>query len=211
MSVIVTELTKELSSQALALVCDEFSVHSPLHRALDIAGIEYLAYLSPQWRNYAFGDQSIALMALNVTTNELIGCLIAIPYDSQLVHFDKTPTRLRPITALLRQLEQDYERLRSRQSAGALLVDIAVVKDDLKGNGYYKQLRSAVQQKAREAGFGCVLGELSSVVTQHVCVQKMGHKVLAEIKYADFMFEGAYPFAVIEEPASIQLVGCSLI
>ena len=91
-----------------------------------------------------------------------------------------------------------------------MLVDLAVVKRQASGLGIYRQLREAAKQMAKIAGFKYVAGELSSPVTQHVCVNRMGHKVIAEIDYASFKYGGNYPFADINQPASIQLVEAEL-
>ncbi len=206
MSAVITELTHDYSAAALALVCEEFSAHSPLHRALGITSDEYRAYLTPQWDGYAFGDQSISLMALKPDTKELMGCLLAVPFQGQAVNIEDVPPRLRSVTALIQQLERNYEDDNTLPDSSTLLVDLAVVKDSEKGNGYYKLLRHTVHHKAKDNGFTRVLGELSSAATQAVCVQKMGHRVLAEVLYADFVFEGVYPFAEIKNPQSIQLV-----
>nr|MBX2838286.1 hypothetical protein [Gammaproteobacteria bacterium] len=55
------------------------------------------------------------------------------------------------------------------------------------------------------AGFRSVVGELSSSATQHLCINKFGHTVQAEIAYESFMYEGENPFSKIKEPPSIIL------
>lgn len=210
MHLLIVPLEPEYSSAALELICEEFSLHSPLHRALEISTDEYHEYLLPRWNDYAFGKQSSSLIALEPQTRELLGCLIAIPYTPQTGFKQNVPQRMRPIAALLEHLEYQIKPLDSDLSRASLLVDLAVVKHSRKGQGIYKQLRESVHSIARKEGYSYVLGELSSAATQHVCVKKMGHQVLAEVPYADFSFQGTLPFATIDHPVSIQLVAHSL-
>lgn len=205
----IRPLTVNQSAEALTLVTNEFSVSSPLHQATAVTPQEYQDYLSKNWQSYAFGGPVNSLGAFSSLDNRLLGCLIATRFPVSFVQLDLLPKKQKPIAALLQALELQYLQCND-YSTDSLLVDLAVVAKNQRGCGIYQQLRTAFHEAAALAGYNTVYGELSSAATQHVCVSKLGHQVVAEIHYADFQYDGRKPFASIEDPCSIQLVAASI-
>ena len=108
-----------------------------------------------------------------------------------------------PLTATL---AAEYAQARGVPEPGqVVLVDMAAVSPAGRGQGVYLRMRQAAQALAREKGFSCVVGELSSAVTQHVVRDVLGHAVVAEVRFADFVWRGQRPFAGITAPESIVL------
>jgi len=87
-----------------------------------------------------------------------------------------------------------------------MLVDMAVVSSMARGQGIYRKLRESAHLIGREAGFSRVIGELSSAATQQLCINRLKHKVCAEIVYSTYEYKNQKPFASIKEPKSIVLV-----
>ncbi|MEM7292239.1 MAG: hypothetical protein AAF420_02430 [Pseudomonadota bacterium] len=85
------------------------------------------------------------------------------------------------------------------------MVDLAVVAREAGGRGVYKNLRLQAQTLAKIEGFETCVGELSSAATQHVLMNKFGHRVVAEVEFAEFEFDGKKPFASISDPTSIVM------
>ena len=50
-----------------------------------------------------------------------------------------------------------------------------------------------------------MIGELSSVATQHVVLNRLQHRSVAEIRFDTFEYAGGYPFRGISDPPSIVL------
>jgi len=204
----ISVLTLQDAEESLDLVSEEFAIHSPLHRALAVSGKEYREHLSPGWQKHV--DERLSLVARDSQSGELTGVLVATRYPTDFSGALTASTRLAPIAELLRRLEQAHIDSEHYRPANRLLIDLAVVRDSAKRQGIYTALRSECHRVAQSAGFDRVVGELSSSETQRHCINQLGHRVLAEILYADFDFQNQRPFATIEQPRSILLVEGSL-
>ena len=193
-------------SQHLAfdLICDVFVTNSVLHRALQITPEEYRDYAAPWFELIV--KQGFSVVAMDKNTQQVAGCLLACDYANQVSNPATVPEKMRPLSAILTQLDHLYCQEEKPAIGEQLLIDIAVVHPEFEGNGVYTRMRQYVQHLARSAGFRLVVGELSSAATQAVCVDKFRHKIFAEVKYDQFRFEGNAPFASISEPKGIQLV-----
>ena len=154
----------------------------------------------------AMWQQGLSLTAIDTTTNELAGCLLACDYTRQSQTTRPIPKPLKPVNALLQNIEKTYKQERSFATGEYLLVDMAVVKPDYEGHGIYRNLREYAHAIGVDAGFNWVIGELSSAATQHLCLEHFGHTIKVEIDYASFDYKGTKPFVCIEEPSSIILV-----
>ena len=200
----IVVLSQEKANEAFALVCDEFTNGSELHNALKITTDEYRDFLHDQF--YRLIDQGLSLIMIDKAGGNMLGCLIAADFLGHETPASQIPARFKPLSALLKQLETEYLKIRKLEPGQCMLVDLAVVSRQARGLGIYRKLREAAHILAKKARFRFVVGELSSAATQHVCIDKMGHRVQAEIDYRAFEHDGGYPFAAIEQPTSIQLV-----
>lgn len=205
----ISPLTNDVSANAFSLVCEQFVDASVLHTATDVTLSEYRHYMRDSFE--FMRAQDLSLVAIDTTTNEMLGCLIACDYGTSDQGHTDVPSSLKPINALLQQLDDQYRRTLEIVPGQHMLIDMAVVKPSAGGQGIYRSLREAAHQLGRESGFKYVVGELSSAATQHLCTQRLGHKVCAEIAYASFDYQGQRPFATIKEPPSIMLVEGELI
>ncbi len=203
-SVEITPMTSDNSHEAFSLACKVFVNASVLHTAMDVTFKEYREYMRASFE--VMWKQGLSIIATDTNSNELIGCLVACDYQTQTKNSAKIPNKLKPVIALLRDLEEIYLQNRQIEPGQFMLVDMAVVKPEASGRGIYRKLREKAHQIGREAGFRNVVGELSSAATQHLCINRFGHKVCAEIEYTSFNYLGRRPFAAIKEPPSIILV-----
>jgi len=190
--------------EALKFTASEFCAGSTLHRALGIHSCDYIKYLRQPFLSLA--AENLSFIALDSATNSIVGCILSGDYSCSSAADNVTPDQLKPIAALIRELEEKYKSHRVVNPGSILLVDIAVVAHTVRGQGIYRQLRNTVHDAGTSRGFKYVIGELSSLATQQLCVKKLGHKVVCEIQYDRFEYQGDYPFVSIKEPACIQLV-----
>lgn len=188
---------------ALSLLCDVFVAGSSLHAALGLEAADYQHYLRPLFA--AELEQELSLVARSEADGRVMGCLLACDYTKQAAH-PQPPEQLQPLRALLAELEKRYRQHRDPQPGQALLVDMAAVATDASGQGVYQALRLAAHERGRAAGFRYAVGELSSSATQHVCVERLGQQVIAELRFDNFEYAGTFPFANISAPATLQLV-----
>lgn len=185
-------------AEAFDLVTEVFVHGSTLHKALSLDLATYRADLRPSYE--AMVAQGLSFVALD-DTGRILGAIIATDLLDTL---SDTPAET-AVSALTQSLTQAYLSHRPIGAGKALLVDMAAVHPDARGQGVYPALRGALHEAARENGWRYVVGELSSVATQAVVLGKMGHSKIAEIAFSDFEWNGARPFAAITSPPSIIL------
>jgi len=196
-------MTNDYAPQAFTLACEVFVEASVLHTAVGISVEEYQRYMDASFK--AMISQGLSLVAVDTDTNKVIGCLIACDYLTQGQATTTVPKKLKPVNAILANLDNLYRKNQRLQAGDCMLVDMAVVTPDARKLGIYSELRKAAHRLGREAGFTRVVGELSSAATQRLCVDRLNHKVCAEIEYASFEYEGQTPFSSISTPKSILL------
>lgn len=204
----VRSLDQSHREAALSLICEQFTKGSVLHHAMRISADEYNSHIQKSIDSAI--DEKLSAAALDSESNEMLGCLIATEFTFEQADLSLLPDKFRPITALINELEEKYAQLREIKSGQIILVDLAIVSDAARGLGIYSKLRRSAHDVGRKRGFEYVIGELSSAATQHLCVAKLGHSIVADIGYADFEFEGSHPFEGIQDPPSIQLVEAKL-
>ncbi|MEL7254007.1 MAG: hypothetical protein AAGL23_07520 [Pseudomonadota bacterium] len=134
----------------------------------------------------------------------LLGCLIVTDLHGTLA--DAPPAGPFPeIAALTHRLTQSYARSRDVQPGQIALVDMAAVHPDARGSGVYMFMRKAIQARLKAAGWRFVVGELSSLATQNVVLEKLGHRNVAEINFSEFKWNGTHPFRAITSPPNLIL------
>lgn len=202
-------LTGQYLDSALSLVCSEFFPNSALHQAVGMCASEFEAYMTREWQSNMLKCPLPGIVAADSLTNDVIGCLIPAPFPSDFSDIERLPNKRRSIALLLQTLEarflQDNPHIKN-----AVMIDIAVVNEVAGGRGIYQAMRKEFQRMATANGYEYVIGSLSSTVTQHVCVDKLGHRVMSEIRFAELNDHELRPFSAITNPRSIQLVVCSL-
>ena len=187
---------------AFALATEVFVARSVLHRALDVGLAEYRRYLAPSFA--AMIAEGLSVVAVERRTGAVVGCLVAGDYRTPPVACE-APPRLAPLGALMADLRRRYECRRGPAPGEAMLVDMAAVAGGATGHGLYRRMREAVHERGRKSGFRMVIGEATSTATQHVLLNRLGHRRMAEIPFREFTHEGAHPFAAIVDPPSIVL------
>ena len=187
---------------AFDLIASVFARDSSIHKALKIAEDEYRDYLRPSF--LAMTDEGHSLVAKS-RSGKVLGCLVATDAYSGSAFVDDASDKFAPISALTRALLASSS-FRSPETDGeVLLVDMAAVAPEARGRGLYRRLRIAIEAHAKAQGFQRIIGELSSVETQAVVLQEMGHRSIAEIAFDAFEHRGTFPFARIEVPKKIVL------
>ena len=192
-------------AQSFALATEVFVHGSSLHKALGVTLLEYCDYLRPSFA--AMVDEGLSTVAVD-SSGEVMGCLIWADFFNHRYSSQKTPDKFKPLVALTEALTAKYTRSFARGEG--MLADMAAVAQTAAGQGLYQRMRLAAEAHARTRGFRFILSELSSVRTLHVLLNKMGHKAVAEIAFAQFEHEGKRPFAAIDSPPSLILSECML-
>ena len=187
-------------SAAFDLATETFAQGSTLHRALGVGLDEYRAYLRPSFQQMA--EEGMSVIARD-GEGRLLGCLIVTEYRVE------DSSRLSPpfdaLAGLAKALDAQYRKACRVAAGDAVLVDMAAVALDARGMGLYGRMRREAESFALAKGYRLILGELSSVATQHFVLEKLGHKKRAEVMFDEFTYQGAKPFAGIKAPRSVIL------
>ncbi len=176
---------------------------STLHRALNIGLEDYRAYLWPSFQSMI--SEGLSVVAVDSANDQILGCLIVTAFNPETSMTSEVPQPFLPLVALTSELVARYQSKRSRSQGEAVLVDMGAVAPHAAGQGVYKAMRLEVDQIARDRGYRVILGELSSAATQHVVLDLVGHRAVAEVAFSSFIVDGVRPFAGISEPASIVM------
>jgi len=199
----IVPLDKPLVEPAFTLATEVFIQGSTLHRALGIGLEEYRNYLRPSFS--AMVAEALSFCAVGCESRELIGCLIATDFSASIDAPVVASGEFAALSALTRELSRSYHEHRAVNAGEVMLMDMGVVSPRAIGTGVYQKMRATAQARGRERGFRWVVGELSSAATQHVVLNKLNHRKVAEVMFSDFEFGGAVPFRSIESPRSIVL------
>ena len=204
----IRPLTEKDLESAFTLASDVFVRASTLHRALGAGLDEYRRYLRPSFENMI--TEGLSVGAFEQANNRIIGCLIATDFSRQAMSGERSGDtaakgKFAPLSALTRALSRPYCTGRTIPEGEVVLADMGAVSTKALGTGVYQTLRKALARHARKHGFSKIIGELSSRATQHVVIGKSGHRVVGEIRFSDFAYEGKTPFARITDPESIIL------
>ncbi|MEO0329938.1 MAG: hypothetical protein AAF217_15255 [Pseudomonadota bacterium] len=202
------KIDEKLLEPAFELATEVFINRSTLHKALRIGLDDYRTYIRPSFEGMVAEGYSIA--AVDIDTGTLIGCMIVTDFFDQLKNLPDQTGVFAALGALTHSLRQQYLQKDTVQPGEALLIDMGIVADAGSGRGIYQQMRALVQVTAREAGYRLLIGELSSYATQHVVLEKLGHRKRAEIAFDTFRYGEDFPFRSITEPKSIILAEGSL-
>lgn len=188
---------------AFNLASETFAQGSTLHRALGVSLNEYREYLWPSFLTMV--EEGLSIVAIDTDTEQVVGCLILSDFQPHVISNEIAPGRLAALSVLTQHLCREYNNHRTIIPGEAVLVDMGAVSSLAAGQGVYQKLRNAAQNNAKNLGYRFVIGELSSASTQHVVLNKLGHRKVAEVFFSSFEFDGSRPFAGINEPESIIL------
>ena len=187
---------------AFALATQVFVEHGTLHRALGADLETYRAYLRPEFQ--AMVDEGLSVCAVD-PSGRMLGCMIVVDFHGPLRAAPGRHPVFAPVSALMSALGAAYARQYTIAPGEVILIDMGAVVTEATGAGVYRAMRAKVQRIAGTRGFRRVVGELSSAATQHVVLNRLGHKKIAEIAFAGFEHQGKRPFASITDPPGIIL------
>lgn len=203
MNIVIRSLDPDRQHAAFLLATQVFSNASTLHSALEVALEDYRAYLWPGFQDLV--SQGLSVAAIDAGTGLVVGCMIVTDFVNQPTGDLENHPVMAPLSALAAALGRQYEAKRDLSAGQAILVDMGAVSPQAEGMGVYQAMRKKVHEIAKVKGFKYAVGELSSVATQHVVLNRFGHIRMAEIFFQDFEFDGAFPFRSIKDPKSIVL------
>lgn len=194
-------LTAQHFQSAFDLATEVFSENSNLHKVLGIGLKEYRSYLLPSFK--AMCAEGLSVVAIERDSDRVLGCLMVSGFHHHLKATAVKNVRFAPLAALTNELSRQYRQTRAINPGDAVLVDMGAVSSNALGMGIYQMMRRTAQTHAKQLGNRWVVGELSAASTQHVVLEKLGHKKVGEVRFSEFEYDGKFPFRSIKQPGSI--------
>ncbi|KAG1702943.1 Agmatinase [Nymphon striatum] len=119
--------------------------------ALDIGLNDYRKYLRRSFE--AMIAEGLSVVAIDQDNEEVIGCLIVSDFHRHISPSFNGDSKFAPLAALTSELCAQYQLYRSINSGEAILVDMGAMSSNASGKGIYQQMRSFVQENAKQLGF----------------------------------------------------------
>ncbi len=200
----VRTLTKDYANSALELFTKSFCDSEPITKHLNITYQDYEPFTKEVIEKAVREGMSVVAVDKN---NKVIACAISEDIVSPFVpHFSKYP-KMKPIFALLNELDKPFMSGKSFIKGKIAHVWIAVVNPHFRGQGLSTAIDMACGELAVRKGFDFAYAEftndLSANITHHYDV----YKLYNSIKYEDFRLENnEQPFKGVKGGAAAYLV-----
>lgn len=195
-------LTAPFVDAAAQCLCEQFSAREPCARALRLSTSDLGPFVALLCRQSP--SEGLSTIAVDERTGALLGCLIAEDFTTPLTAEMEAATRfMAPSLAMLNLLRVDVPEL--RDASLGTIVYVPLITSCIGGQGIGTGLLARTLELARARGFKKVLAEVTGKVSQDLFARKFGHAVRAEVRYADFVYEGRHVFREIDDAPSCQL------
>ncbi len=201
----IRTLNKEYMDSALELFIKSFCDSEPITKHLHISYDDYEPFAREVVEKAVREGMSVVAIDKN---DKVIACAIAEDIVSPFVpHLAKYP-KMKPIFALLNELDKPFMSNKSFLRGKIAHVWIALVDPNYRGKGLSTAIDMACGELAVRKGFDFAYAEFTSDVsekiTQHYDVYKLCHS----IKLEDFEMESSeHPFSGVKGNATAYIVG----
>ncbi len=177
-------------------------------RALDLTLEESEAFARPVVEKAI--AEGLSLVAWDKPTEKIVGFCLNEPFGTIPDYLKyPLPAKLRPLYAFLQQLDR-YCLSDIRVSTQKLfhLFNLGVLRD-YRRSGVAKRLMLESLEVAKTHGYEYAVAEATGKGSQTLC-EEIGFQRLRSMAYAEFEFEGGYPFRSIVEPDRCELIGITI-
>lgn len=210
MSAVQTEytirtLTKDYIESALDLFIKSFCDSEPVTQHLNITYQDYEPFAKEVLEKAALEGMSVIAIDKN---NKVIACAVAEDIVNPFVpHLSKYP-KMRPIFALLNELDKPFMSGKSFLKGKIAHVWIAVVDSAHRGQGLSTAIDMACGELAVRKGFDFAYAEFTNDVSEKITHHYGVYQLCHSIKYEDFMLENnERPFKGVKGGAVAYIVG----
>lgn len=185
------------TSGVIDLLGRSFCQSSPIEVALNIKPDEYIKMISKDIKRLIVQNLSVAAFWKGRATP--VGVLISSdiatgrPEESQ-----PLLDAYRPVAAYMEKVEQEYAKDKTFIKGEKYYLFMVGVDSSFQGKGIARRLLEKALILARERGFKQAVTVATNNAARFIA-QKSGFKEVFTMPYADFMYEGKYPFISIEK------------
>lgn len=188
----ILTLNEQYAEQTAHILAKGF-MDEPMQTVLDTTYEDILEFMEHTVRHAM--PTGLSVIAVDIKTDKVVAANINKDLLEEPVgENDPFSDKLLPIFMLLDELDQFYHQHYQVQP-GEVYHNLMMATDtNYRNQDLSNQFFKACIDIAREKGFKTMLTELTGPVSQHICVQKLDFEVLHAINYADFCYNGTYPF-----------------
>ncbi len=188
-----------------SVVAEAFTRDEPTSVTLNIQFNEFADWVK------LFGPtaarEQLTLIARDSRTNEPVGSIIAGDFASPPPEGrDELIKELRPILALLDELDAQYKAARSIPPGEYLHLAMFGVRPHRHGEQIGQRLVRFCLENAITKGYKTAVAEATGQISQHILAQKFGFTACHEASYKDFTYEGRRVFKSIRRPTGVVLM-----
>ena len=200
----------EMLSQAnlegtIRCVSRAFTRNEPMSRHLGISYKEFLYFARHCYP--VLIEQELSLVAVDTTRNEVIGARIS--EDFYLAGGGDIPglsNKFLPLFAMLEKLSNYYGNHRGIVKGRYVHMFMVAVDEAYTKQGIAPTMYRIFIRHALERGFTHAVTEPTGLISQHILRNKFGFRVVHEIPYQEFEYEGRLVFQNLKGHKSAMLM-----
>ena len=198
-------LDEENMEGAVQCVSEVFIENEPLAHHMKITLDEFITFARGYYPMIV--EQGLSLVARDIASGEVIG--IRVSEDHVLENppeIENLSPKFLPIFTLLGQLEERFYKERQIRRGEYVHMFMVAVKPGFTCRGIAPTMNRLFINHVIELGYTHAVTEPTGAISQHILRDKLGFKVLDQVDYEDFEFEGERVFAGIEDNTCAMLM-----
>ena len=188
-------LTPDVAEEATTLVSQVFAERAPLSSYLRIPA-EFILQFTRVLITQPTGE-GLSIVAIHQPTREVCGALLNEKHTAEEAPPPCVPEVIEAfadIATLLGSVTEGQHEEFSIDSESVFHQVMFAVPEQWKGHNIGLNLMKFSLVLAQKQGFKFAVVELTSPISRHLCIDKLGYTATREIVYDDFENEGRKPF-----------------
>ncbi|MDJ0842560.1 MAG: hypothetical protein QNK37_39035 [Acidobacteriota bacterium] len=201
------QLKQDNLQGAITCVSHSFIQNEPMAAHLGITIDEFLHFAGAFYPTLI--EPGLSFVAVDEEIDQVVGVRISEDFYDELEESPEIPglsPKFFPLFTLLEELGAEYKKTHNWQHGKYIHMFMIAVEDGYQGRGIAPNMNKMFFRHVKGLGFTHAITEPTGLISQHILKNKFGFKVLHEIKYADFVFDGEKPFADLLEHPSAMLM-----
>jgi hypothetical protein len=200
----IIQLNEQYASQAVTVLTKGF-MQEPMQSVLDTTWDDISEFMEQVVQHTLPTGQSI--VAIDLATDKVVAVsvnkdLLKAPIGGDFAFSD----RLLPIFELLDQLDNQYHQHYTVAPNEVFHCFMMATDSDYRNKDISRLFFNRCAAIAQTNGFKTMLAEATGEISMYIINQKCGFEKLYSIKYADFEFNGTYPFKDLGNEACCYLL-----
>ena len=147
----------------------------------------------------------LSLVVRNEEFGDVIGFSILTDFVTEIPDFTCLDPRLIVIINFTRELDDWYKSKYKVKSGEILHLSMTGVYEQYRGRGIAQKLMEETFNVAKTNNYKSIIAECTGEITQHIRA-KYGFKIVKEIVYKTYLYNGELVFKDIQKPPSCKLM-----